>query len=113
GPFLPQSVPRVLAQGEDYFVMEYLQGFRDWKSLLKERNINLEHAQQAGALMGKIHCLSFGDPTVSMQFDSTENFVQLRISPYLHFITKKHPDLAEMIYNEANRLTQCKECLIH
>jgi 5-methylthioribose kinase len=113
GGFLPNSVPKVLHQGEGYFVMEYLDGYRDWKSLLKEKTCKLDHAQQAGALLGKIHIHSFGDSTVAKQFGATANFLQLRISPYLHHIAERHPEVAEIINEEAGRLTHTRECLIH
>ncbi|MEX2595225.1 MAG: aminoglycoside phosphotransferase family protein [Anditalea sp.] len=111
--FLPDSVPRVLGQGEDYFVMEFLDGFRDWKSMLKSKTINPDHAIEAGTLVGKIHAHSFGDPIAVQQFDATVNFVQLRVSPYLHHMAERHPAVADLIHEEAGRLTQHRECLIH
>lgn len=113
GAFLPNSVPKILGQGEGYFIMEFLDDVRDWKSLLKEKNCNIDHAQQAGTLLGEIHSHSFGDPTAAKLFDTTANFVQLRVSPYLLHIAERHPAMAEIINEEAQRLTQTKECLIH
>lgn len=113
GGFLPNSVPLVLHEGEGYFVMEFLDGYRDWKSLLKEKTCKQDHAQQAGALLGKIHIHSFGDPTIAKQFDAIANFVQLRISPYLYHIANRHPAVAEIVHEEAERLIQTKKCLIH
>lgn len=113
GAFLPDSVPEILGQGEGYFVMEFLEDCRDWKRMLTEKIIDPEHARKAGALLGKIHGHSFGGPTAAKLFDSTANFVQLRVSPYFHSIAAKHLAVSEIILEEADRLTQTRECLIH
>lgn len=113
GAFMPQSVPHLLGEGDGYFVMEFLNGFSDWKHLLLEKNFNPDHARHAGILLGQIHHHSFADPIAARQFDGTANFRELRISPYLDYTAERHPDVSDTILEEAERLTRCRECLIH
>lgn len=114
GTFMPESVPKILGQGDGYFVMEFLdEGFSNWKVLLKRGTCQVKHARQAGEVLGCIHAHSFGQPAIAQQFASTENFLQLRVSPYLHRIAEKHPSVAGVIAAEAERLLQPGSCLIH
>ncbi len=114
GRFLPESVPRILGRGGGYFVMEYLdRQYENWKVLLIGGSFELEQAKKAGEVLGRIHEYSAGDLSAAQQFDSVENFIQLRISPYLYRIAEIHPELADVINLEAERLVQTRECLIH
>lgn len=116
GTFLPDAVPKVLHSDPDrgYFIMEYLgDGYRNWKKLLLEGIANPLHAQQAGRMLGTIHGRSWGDPAVAKVFDTTGNFHQLRIEPYLVTTGQRHPDLRRFFEIEAQRLAQTHQCLVH
>lgn len=112
--FFPDAVPKLLGKGQGYFVMEFLdQGFSNWKTLLMSRNFRETHAQEVGRLLGRIHQYSYFDKAVAKQFNSLQNFVQLRISPYLLYCAENHPLVAEEILKEAERLKNTHECLVH
>lgn len=114
--FLPQSVPRLTPCAKDrgYFAMELLgPEFVGWKKLLLRGEAGFEHAVQAAEILGAIHARSAGSAEVASLFDTTANFMQLRIDPYLLTTANRHPDLKPMIHAEAQRLASTRECLVH
>jgi aminoglycoside phosphotransferase (APT) family kinase protein len=114
--FLPAAVPslRECATSGNYFAMEYLGGeFRNWKQLLLDGQADVESAQRAGTLLAEIHRHSAGDTEAVRAFDTTPNFIQLRIEPYLLATGAKHPALRSLFEMEAERLGNTRECLVH
>ena len=112
--FVPESVPKILASGEGYFVMEFIGGsVENWKELLLAGICDRSAAEQAGEVLGVIHRHSFHDGDAAKRFDSSANFIQLRIEPYLLHTAEKYPDIASILIEEADRLVNTCECLIH
>lgn len=96
----------------NYFAMEYLGGdFQNWKQLLLKGEA--EYAGRAGTLLGEIHRHSAGDAEAKRLFDTTPNFFQLRIEPYLLATGARHPKLRPLFEAEAARLESTRECLVH
>jgi aminoglycoside phosphotransferase (APT) family kinase protein len=114
--FLPDSVPHLLPKPNDrgYFAMELLgPEFVSWKRLLLRGETRAEHAMQAAAILGTIHAYSAGNADVAARFDTTANFTELRIDPYLLTTASRHPDLKHLILAEAERLAASRICLAH
>lgn len=114
--FLPAAVPtlRECVTTGNYFAMEYLGGeFRNWKQLLLDGQADVEFARHAGTLLAEIHRHSAGDAEAARTFDTTPNFFQLRIEPYLLATGEKHPALRALFEIEAKRLGATRECLVH
>jgi aminoglycoside phosphotransferase (APT) family kinase protein len=114
--FLPAVVPalRHCSATGNYFAMEYLgEEFQNWKQALLAGDANSERAVQAGSLLAEIHRHSAGDAEARSLFDTTSNFFQLRIEPYLLATGAKHPDLRTLFEGEAARLEAARECLVH
>lgn len=114
--FLPAAVPelRHCSATENYFAMEHLNGgFSNWKQLLLAGQANVEHAAGAGNVLAQIHQHSAGDPEAARVFDTTPNFTQLRLEPYLLATGAKHPSLRAKFEAEAARLAGTRECLVH
>ena len=113
--FLPQNMPRLLYCDEEqnYLVMEYLEGYRDWKSYLLSGEANSELARTAGLIIGAIHRHTWGDQQLVDSFDNMDSFYALRIEPYLLTTASRHPELGACICAEAERLKQTRLCLIH
>jgi aminoglycoside phosphotransferase (APT) family kinase protein len=112
----PASVPVVhFASAEDgYFAMEYLgDGFSNWKTLLLEGVCRQEHARMAAQLLAKIHRQTWADASVRARFETTENFRQLRLDPYLLTTGRRHPDLESHFVVEVERIATTRLCLIH
>jgi aminoglycoside phosphotransferase (APT) family kinase protein len=114
--FLPQAVPRLLPGPHDrgYFAMEFFAPeFTSWKKLLLGGDVRSEHALRAAELLGVIHARSAGDADVAARFDTTANFMQLRIEPYLLTTGRHHPDSRPLFDAEAERLAGTRICLVH
>lgn len=115
--FLPATVPalRHCSETGNYFAMEYLgDEFRNWKQILLTSLAERPQAvMEAGYLLGQIHRHSAGDAEAQRLFDTTQNFFQLRIEPYLLATGAKHPELRPLFEAEAARLGATRECLVH
>ncbi len=114
--FLPHAVPSLRAGAVDrgYFAMELLgPEFSTWKQLLLRGQARMEDAVSAATILGNIHAHSAADSKAALQFDTTENFRQLRIDPYLLTTGRRHPDLQALFECEAQRLASTRLCLVH
>jgi tRNA A-37 threonylcarbamoyl transferase component Bud32 len=113
---IPGSVPKMLYRDEDrgFFIMEYLgDPFKNWKNQLLKGQWDPQTVSIASDLLSKIHRLSYDDKSVKGLFDTTNNFLNLRIEPYLITTGNRHPSLKKEFYNEADRLLICREALVH
>ncbi len=113
---LPQAVPSLRPGPLDrgYFAMEFLgPEFGSWKRMMLQGQVRIEDAQQAATLLGTIHAHSASDNGAARQFDTTANFIQLRIDPYLFTAGKRHPDLQPLFDAEGQRLASSRQCLVH
>lgn len=111
---MPKAVPSVFAKGDGYFTMECLgEEYRNWKQVLLSGECRTEHAVQAAHILGTLHRVSFGNSELAKSFETTANFHQLRTDPYLLTTGKRHPRLESIFVNEAARLEQTRECLVH
>jgi aminoglycoside phosphotransferase (APT) family kinase protein len=113
---LPGVVPRLrFTEPESgYFGMEYLGGdFANWKELLLAGNCREKHARLAGRILGQIHRLTAGNESLRKEFDTTRNFYQLRLEPYLVATAARHPDLRTIFLAEARRIENTRTALVH
>ena len=114
GRVLPEAAPKVVANGRDYFIMEYLGSeYESWKTLLLRGDCQTQHAVEAGRILGTVHRTSFSNPELASFFDTTSNFHQLRTDPYLLTTGRRHSALQHIFEGEASRLEATRECLVH
>lgn len=116
GQWVKGMTPRPLRLSEEhgYFTMEYLgDGFANWKQQMLAGECDQMTAQRVGALLGILHQQSAADPAVAGRFATLPWFEQLRIDPYLLATAKRHPDLASLFDDEADRLRASKRVLTH
>ncbi|MGF1452935.1 MAG: phosphotransferase family protein, partial [Opitutales bacterium] len=113
--FRPDAVPQLIEgpKEAEYFCMEFLDGFANWKQDMLKGRCDLAIAETTGALLGEIHRQSWGNPEAARTFDTLNLFDQLRLDPYLRATAAKHPELSEVIHAEVERLRQKRECLVH
>ena len=114
--FLPEAVPQIRSANPHagYFCMEFLgPGFANWKKLLLDGVCEIAHAAQAGKILGTIHRKTAGDAEVARNFDTTSDFHQLRIEPYLLTTGARHPELRKFFEGEARRMEATREALVH
>ena len=116
GQIAPDAVPAVeFASAKDgYFAMEFLgSGFSNWKTLLLDGVCEPEHARLAARLLAKIHRATWDDAKVRARFETTSNFHQLRLDPYLLTTGRRHPDLESHFTAESARIESTRRCLVH
>ena len=114
--FLPQAMPSLRPGTMDrgFFAMEFLgEEFKSWKHLLLSGKARVEDASAAASILGVIHARSAGDREAERLFDTTANFMQLRIDPYLITTGNRHPELRHAFHAEAQRLASTRQCLVH
>ena len=89
----------------------------NWKDALLAGNVDPAVAAQVGALLGRIHRHSSVTddriPEGLEQFADQHCFVQLRIDPYHRATAAVHPDLANDIEIEAQRMLNRRLALVH
>jgi aminoglycoside phosphotransferase (APT) family kinase protein len=116
GRLMPGAVPQLRFTNPDagYFGMEYLgEGFANWKQLLLAGDCRTEHASRAGKTLGEIHRRTSFNIALWKQFDTTANFHQLRVEPYLLTTGERHPELRDLFFTEAQRIESTHEVLVH
>jgi|UniRef100_A0A7C6AFN9 aminoglycoside phosphotransferase (APT) family kinase protein len=108
-------VPEVLYFNDEmgFFVMEYLDDFRSWKSDLLNKKLSKKYARKAGEILGNIHRISWNDKELFQKFDTTKQFIQLRVDPYFYTAGKKNVEFLKLFEQEGKRLIQHRKCLVH
>ena len=114
------ALPQVIHEDPDNFLFVMTSAPRkgvNWKDALLAGEVDVGIASQVGAVIGTIHRLSWveGDdvPDELRQFADQHCFVQLRIDPYHRATATAHPDLAEVIETEAQRMLNKRLALVH
>ena len=87
-------------------------GGTPWKELLLTSQLDLRDGYRAGDLLGRIHTASAGDAQVAADFDDVQTMVEGRIDPYHRSVAARHPDLAELIDAEIERLLATRRALV-
>jgi aminoglycoside phosphotransferase (APT) family kinase protein len=115
GQASPGAVPRVLAQGDGAFVMEYLDPVRHpvWKALLRQGRADAAFAAKVGARLAAIHRATAGRDEIARLFPTDEIFHAIRLEPYLHAAARKRPEVAVELAALAERTAASKVCLVH
>ncbi len=89
----------------------------NWKDALLAGNVDTDVAKRVGALLGGIHQHSSVTddriPEELEQFADQRCFVQLRIDPYHRATAAVHPELANAIEIEAQRMLNRRLALVH
>ncbi|MEX0686805.1 MAG: phosphotransferase [Balneolales bacterium] len=114
--FLPDAVPKIVFHDANrgFFVMEYMgSAFQNWKEQLLKGTFNPDTAIKAAQLISSLHLRSVHNEEVKKRFNSLSNFRSLRIEPYLVTTGDRHPGLKDFFYEEANRLGDYQEALVH
>jgi hypothetical protein len=116
GRILPAaSVPAVLAHDDEayLFAMSHApDGAVNWKEALLRGDVDPKVAERAGALLGKIHHRSTGDPGVARDFADPTPLLQGRVDPYHRTAAAVNPYVAPVIAAEVERLLATRRCLV-
>jgi aminoglycoside phosphotransferase (APT) family kinase protein len=117
GRIQPGHAPEVLAEDVDdgLFAMEYLAADRYpvWKTQLLDGQIEIDTARQVGDVLGRLHAASAADHTAPARFATDDNFVALRIDPYLTVTADANRDLAPQFAAIAERTMNVHYAVVH
>ena len=111
----PSAVPRLYGQSETGFAMEFLAPSEAvlWKDQLLRETPETRHAAAVGSVLGRIHAASALSDTLTEQFSNHEDFLAIRIEPYLLFTASKHPGLARRLKSLGESLYRSRTALVH
>ena len=113
---LPGTVPRILFSdsSQGFFIMEYLdESFINWKTQLLAGDFDESTTRRVANILAGLHSKTRGDTEVASGFDTTANFKGLRIDPYLVTTGNRNPTLRSLFLEEAHRLENHREALVH
>ncbi len=111
----PGEVPRVRYFDPESYVLVMScapPGGRLWKDALLAGDVEVGAAELAGDLLGRIHALALRDADQLQEaFASQTVLVQGRVDPYHRTTADRHPELAELIHAEVDRLLATRRTL--
>ena len=113
---LPARVPEVYLEDEAAHLLAIEcapAGTGSWKTSLLSGEIDSGVADTVGRVLGAVHTAAADDPTVEERFASKRPFDQLRIDPYHRTTADRHPDVAESIMAEVERIMSVDRTLVH
>lgn len=84
-----------------------------WKALLMRGHLSSETAMQVGELLKRMHQNSRADPGLAEAFADRQDFLALRVDPYLRVTAERRPHLAAAIDAHTRRMLSKQECLVH
>jgi 5-methylthioribose kinase len=84
-----------------------------WKTDLLDGRVDAGVAAAVGEVLGVVHDAASTDDEVRERFASKRPFDQLRVDPYHRTTAKRHPDVADAIRAEIDRLLDTSRTLVH
>jgi Ser/Thr protein kinase RdoA (MazF antagonist) len=108
-------VPRVLAETDDHVIaVEHAPADATmWKRELLDGRVDAGIAETVGRVLGAVHAAAADDPEVRETFASIRPFEQLRVDPYHRTVADRHPDVADEIEAEIDRVLGVRRTLVH
>jgi len=111
GSVLP---PLHVDQARSLFVMPSAQsGAETWKAKLMRGELSSETARTVGHLLGVMHRRSRDEPALQQEFADRQDFMALRVDPYLYVTARRRPSLAAAIGRHTERMLSVRDCLVH
>jgi aminoglycoside phosphotransferase (APT) family kinase protein len=111
----PLAVPKVLAQQDGLFAMQYLEPSTHpvWKALLREGRADPGFAALVGERLAAIHGATAGREDIARRFATDAIFHAIRLEPYLVATGRKHFDLSSKFNLLADRTAKTRLALVH
>jgi len=108
----PGAAPRVLAEGDGLFAMEFLD-LPLWKDELRQGRADPAFAAAVGRTLAAIHRGTAGKPDIARRFATDAIFHAIRLEPYLGATAARHSDLSVKIMKLLDRTAKTRACLVH
>jgi 5-methylthioribose kinase len=84
-----------------------------WKTELLDGRVDAGVAAAVGEVLGAVHAATADDPAVRETFADKRPFDQLRVDPYHRATARRHPDVADAIRDEIDRVLATDRTLVH
>jgi len=113
----PGNVPTPLAHDEaaGLFAMSFLapQAHPVWKQQLMAGQVVPATARAVGEVLGRLHAASSHEAGLAGAFETIDNFLALRLDPYLLATAAHHPSLSSRLLKLAVRTAGIHRALVH
>ena len=114
---LPGNVPTPLAHhpADGILAMSFLpsKDYPVWKSRLLGGEVSVGFAREVGQLVGRLHSVSVGEPSLRDVLGDTESFEAIRLDPYLRATGERHPQLAAHLHALIDRTKEIRIAAVH
>jgi 5-methylthioribose kinase len=112
---LAARVPGVVSETDDHVVaIECAPADATmWKAELLDGRVDAAVAAAVGEVLGTVHDAVADDPAVRETFADKRPFDQLRVDPYHRATARRHPDVADAIRTEIDRIMDVSRTLVH
>lgn len=109
-------VPDVVFETSEYHTVAMTcapAGAANWKRELLDGRVDACVAATVGQALAAVHVGAAGDDDLRAAFESKAPFEQLRLDPYHRTTARRHPDVAEHIRKELERIRSVDRTLVH
>jgi aminoglycoside phosphotransferase (APT) family kinase protein len=113
---IPGAAPSVLFCDEQRLVLGMTaapEGGVVWRDEHDAGVANPQRTELAAGLLARLHGFTAYDDRVRRTFAAQWPLIEGRIEPYHRTVALRHPDLAERIDEEVERLLATRRCLVH
>jgi hypothetical protein len=107
--------PRIHWSDDDnlLYAMEAVSPALSWKDLLLAGDLRTAHARAAGTALGMTIAGSWRDPDLEARYGDQRAFDQLRTDPYYRTIARRHPAIAQQVYDWIAEIEPLRLALTH
>jgi aminoglycoside phosphotransferase (APT) family kinase protein len=115
-PHLPAVVPEVIYVDRANYIYAMSHAPLEaavWKAELLGGRIERGIAEQAGAVLGRVHQISAEQPERFEAFRDHQVYVQLRVDPFYRRVQERRPEVAHVLASIIDDMLTIKEALCH
>ena len=117
GSIVPDAVPAIVGEDPEggMFAMQFLPpaDYPEWKSRLRDGQIDAVVAAEVGRRIAAIHASTAGKPDIAAKFSTDDIFFPIRLEPYLSATAARHPECAARLQHLVKLTGATKKALVH
>jgi len=83
-----------------------------WKRQLLDGRVDDRVSVRVAEILAQIHNKTFQDKDIQEKFDDRKILWQLRIDPYYKTVAERHPEVADVVEAEMERMLSTRQCLV-
>ena len=111
-----ERVPKILFFDKENHVLVMSRITPDWelwKRQLLDGRIDDRVTVTVASTLAQIHNKTFQDKNIQEKFEDRRILWQLRIDPYYKTVAERHPQVADIVNAEVQRMLATRLCLVH